>query len=775
MPTGLSKVNLYEKRLLERTAIKDHFLDFLVATIDEVSAAVYQGEAGILDSSPISISSSANDTFTLGISVASRCLVQDGQIIDLAGLAAAFLTDVPFENDNGQTYGVGIKFAEVPDGIETNPRTEDPEYPRLKQTYGELDHPDSVTDNTTYIRVVVNSITGAGSGEDHSGRTCRVWLDDPVSQIESVAYWEGTVQFSTPNNYVDIPYTSPDGPLGQDTGVSPPSTTASDYWVFIEGPTWRDTANKNLQTDSDYAFIGLIAGNGPAATPVSFDISGQHRIFLITLQKAYDGIGFGAGRDILVADGAVELNTDAGGAGDQEGTTLRVDSLADAVGSGVLSLGQMIMMKPTDYAGAFIAARVLEHSTVVTAEMAATTDGADHVSVSAPLDFTTGNVVEGDLALLRGFSTDKGLFRIAAIAATQLTLGTLHTGAAPVFHSEGGTLTILRPMFASLGSYWDTAGQNRDNTFRGHNEVTSGTVVRIFPHESLNALSILDDAAAAIAYWHKTGARYTDMTGQDMIVPVYPFQRLVGGNGQESLNIHPNGRIVRTGHFRDEFHYHSTRWTGNADCPLHYRCIADAAGTHKPADVTTYGALAASGAMVQIADGGGGNSSEFWAGQGLSRGQTYTPVLHDGTSEPLGLHIVFRLSVEMGIDSRVRVGFSEAGTPHYLLFDPANSEAGLGAPTNNWIWFDGLLTYTEIANSAPVADRYQMVHFWLPATGDAEVWITGMSSPVTILGTSVDTWVIPYLQTLDDQVGPSEVTTFLDLLEFWFDRLLWPQ
>jgi hypothetical protein len=78
--------------------------------------------------------------------------------------------------------------------------------------------------------------------------------------------------------------------------------------VHVKGASWKRGAGTILG-DNDYAFIGEITGNGPAAIPAVFDIGNQFAVFIITLQRAYDSIGSGAGRVILANDGAVKIKS----------------------------------------------------------------------------------------------------------------------------------------------------------------------------------------------------------------------------------------------------------------------------------------------------------------------------------------------------------------------------------------------------------------------------------------------------------------------------------
>lgn len=303
MPTNDRKINIYHSRLLDRTGIKTRLLDFLSSRVSEVAAAIFQGTSGVLDSDEIELNNDhGGSTFDLDLTNAHNVIVGTGQIINLSLLTGAGITHtIPFQNSAGIAYYIGIKYQEVEDGIELNPRRGTPEYPALKQTFGEKNAPTSVTDHATYIRLVVDSITE--NGVTHAGRVCKIWLVVPKSGVESIAYYSGVVAYDagTGNNYVDIPYTAPDGPLGQDVSAGPPSTTASDYVVFIEGATWK--RNTDLRLDSSYAFIGIATGGAPPA----FSVSDQIPIFINTLDRAYDGAtGHGSGRLVQLDHGAIE-------------------------------------------------------------------------------------------------------------------------------------------------------------------------------------------------------------------------------------------------------------------------------------------------------------------------------------------------------------------------------------------------------------------------------------------------------------------------------------
>jgi hypothetical protein len=243
--------------------------------------------------------------------------------MDLSLVTSSWITNYPFENNNAEFYYVGIQYQSVPSSVERNSRTSEPEYPYYEESIGEVGDPDSVVDNSTYIRLQINTLLE--SSVDHSGRPVRVWLKNPVSPTVSIAFYTGTVDYSSPNNYVDIPYTALAGPLGQTSPTYSISTTAADYSVHVQGVSWFN--NFDIRDYGEYAVIGIITGNGPAATPTSFDITDQRIAMPITLDNAYRGNTSGVvpapGRIINVGSYAVELR--------QASTSQRDEDPANAI------------------------------------------------------------------------------------------------------------------------------------------------------------------------------------------------------------------------------------------------------------------------------------------------------------------------------------------------------------------------------------------------------------------------------------------------------------
>ncbi len=161
-------------------------------------------------------------------------------------------------------FSVGLETAEIDEGVETNPRTGELEYRKITEAIGRKRAPTSVTYSSPTLSMVVDSLfDGAGpTPKDHTGRKVRVWLKStqdgglvgPKSSIEAVAFEELTVSY-VGNNKITLA-----GKLGQDTGT--PSTTASDYWVQIVGPTVTTKTVEDLISTSGAVFLAEVTGVG---------------------------------------------------------------------------------------------------------------------------------------------------------------------------------------------------------------------------------------------------------------------------------------------------------------------------------------------------------------------------------------------------------------------------------------------------------------------------------------------------------------------------------
>jgi hypothetical protein len=328
MATADSFLAFFTNMLLSKTVMDDRFFTFLRDAIDDTTRTIFQERSGILSNAVVGLASTVVDTFDLDLSNAERVLVSGGQIIDLSQLDLDYYTKkIKFENASGIDYHVGVRHASyltergVPDSLELDSRKGIPQYTSMMEVFGEYGLPTSITDTPNVkIKIIIDDLTEASVS--NAGRKAKVWLKTPVANTLTDALWEGEVQWDSFNNYVEITYSGADGPLGQDTSSDPPSTTASDYRVWIPGPTVK--RNTDLSTDSTYAYIGTVTGVGAGSSPTVFDTSAQDLIFLITLQNAYDGIGSGGGRLMNIDYDPIEMRSHYGEDLDPSNRILRI-------------------------------------------------------------------------------------------------------------------------------------------------------------------------------------------------------------------------------------------------------------------------------------------------------------------------------------------------------------------------------------------------------------------------------------------------------------------
>ena len=294
MPTGDKAVNPALKRYLSQNRISTNLLTYLQNLTYDVAARIFPA-AGLF-TYPVTITpNGAGSTFTLtpdpieGIDNA-------GHVIECAG--AARLVNIPFENTLADIYWIGLHYINVPDGVYSNPRTGFPEYDLNMEEVGELDSPDTVTDNLDgTITFVVDSVLQ--HNVDFTGHVIRMYLLNPMSADLGVAFEDCVVVYDvgTGENRV----TTVDA-FGQTTI----SVVAGDYQAAHFGPSiYKSVADP---WGDDYIKIGYIAG-GPAATAtttgIQLDLSGGGGH---SLQAAYDGgAGSGSGRTVTADDGAVHI------------------------------------------------------------------------------------------------------------------------------------------------------------------------------------------------------------------------------------------------------------------------------------------------------------------------------------------------------------------------------------------------------------------------------------------------------------------------------------
>lgn len=770
MPTGDRRIEIYPKRLLSLTGVDTQFLKYLIGEIDEVMAAIFSGAEGTLDTDTVGITSSANDVFTLDYSSASKGVTGNGKLIDLSLVNGTDITSaIPFENTNTIPYYVGIRHQEVPyQKVEENPLTLDAEYPSQKQTYGEQGAPTSVTDNTTYIRIILNTITE--SGVDHSGRKVKVWLADPVSVVDSVAFHEGTIAYSAPNNYVDISYSGADGPLGQDTSSGPPSTTASDYVVFIEGATWR--RNTDLRTDpTNYWFIGIITGNGPAATPVAFDLSDQNPALLISLDRAYDGIaGSGSGRQVTVDSGAVLLKVPGtGGSGDDHKAALRVERIGDAVTAGIC-----VEAIADENNGASIAGlQALISGTDLETEESVTQAGSDLLNFTrGAVDLVTAGVArETDLVWITNISGHNGLYTIdARNSLTQLKLLNLDGSAISSWDTLSGNATILRPQIWSAHPSFSSASSPKADALKG--TAFARTPVRIFPFGStaVQLYSSTDPPAvrssfSSNALFNGYGALLNPDADEKLVVDPTNIPARIGKMVEFKGHVDGAGRVWefcgregRPHHFSDDFNYVPAAWTSsNPSLPaaLDLKYTTAFLGALSDIFMTTANQDANHGGVVELKSGvSSGNYAALRAVDGLWVLKN-NPVI-----------IFFRFAVASTADRIDYLRFRSNSTSHMIGFYRSTGGAG----GNNWRAFtdDGTTLRESSDLFSPTADTFY--NFIMVVTSDTGVYFhtSGSGGTPTALVSFDHTGLAANVGfRLEAHVETSDGSTKSGYLDYW--------
>jgi hypothetical protein len=291
------------KRFLSQNRISNEIIEYLQENSFDILARILPSQG--LFTYPVTIVYGTG-VFSLSVSPSGAIEGTDGEGHVLS-LSLARQINIPFEDDGTNTYWIGMKYIEIPNDIYDNPRTGKPEYDKMMEEIGELDEPYSVTDaGGGTITLNVNTIFE--SGVDHSGRSVRVWLINPLSGDPTVAFEDCTVAYSSPNNTITTT-----GSLGQGTI----STLTSDYNVACLGVSVRESATNPFS--SEYIIIGNIDSSqtAPAGTDtgdqVDFSGGGGH-----TLQKAYDGVGSGAGRTVTVNNNAIQLRQETASAYDKD-------------------------------------------------------------------------------------------------------------------------------------------------------------------------------------------------------------------------------------------------------------------------------------------------------------------------------------------------------------------------------------------------------------------------------------------------------------------------
>jgi hypothetical protein len=259
MSTGDRKVNIYLKKFLPQQQMVDNFQDLVQKFTEDLYSRIFP-ESGVFRGGLFS--STAPDTFDISTPLEGS----NSEGVDIV-FDPSLGTQVPFENELGIDYYVGLQFTYVPSEVETNVRTGKLKYVFAEEAIGERADPDLVVDDgdgTMTIRV--NSVTEAGV--DNSGRTVRVFLKSTEDgggvgpQTLITPFEDLTVQYNGTHNYIETTTG-----LGQSSTLI--STSANDYEVVLIGPSVK--RNTDLRLIDEVIFLGIIEGAGAGNSPTTFD------------------------------------------------------------------------------------------------------------------------------------------------------------------------------------------------------------------------------------------------------------------------------------------------------------------------------------------------------------------------------------------------------------------------------------------------------------------------------------------------------------------------
>ena len=260
MATAAAYFNPTRKRLIGTEDLKDRLMDHVRTLVQESFERSFR--TGVVYDTALGLASGGTDR----VSVTGTSIATDGQghLLDID--ANGYNTGLYFQNALGVVYEVGLKYADIPDGLQINPRTGLPEFIAFKEAVGVEAEPDLVTDNGSTITFRVNSSTEAGVS--NAGRQVLVYKKEPGKNAitEGQAVEIRTVVWSGGHNIVTT-----SGLLGQDAGSV--STTASDYVCVLMGP--HITRNTVIYGTDGYCFLGEVTGVGAGGSPAAFVTTNQ--------------------------------------------------------------------------------------------------------------------------------------------------------------------------------------------------------------------------------------------------------------------------------------------------------------------------------------------------------------------------------------------------------------------------------------------------------------------------------------------------------------------
>lgn len=257
MSTSDKYVNITQNKILGYSDFQTRLLSYLKKETNDALAQVWDGPV-VHD---VALTMAGNGANKFQINGSSRASDGLGNFIDIAN--ATVKSSINFQNTNGVTYHVAMTYTVVPEEIDVNPRTGNPDYRSFKEEVGISNLPDSVADNGDgTITFIVDSVTEASV--TNAGRQVLVYkiVPDKGASTVAIAMETCTVAWDGSNNKITTVAS-----LGQTTI----STDSNDYIVVLLGPVVKRYTD--LSNTVGYVYVGSITGNG--GTPATFNYANQ--------------------------------------------------------------------------------------------------------------------------------------------------------------------------------------------------------------------------------------------------------------------------------------------------------------------------------------------------------------------------------------------------------------------------------------------------------------------------------------------------------------------
>jgi len=263
---------LYNKKILPLDQMGPKFLSYLINQLRNYGADTFSTDA-VLGTSLVAVAGTGVNRVNVSSGVAFQAVTGTGRKIKCLNTETRLLTiKVP---PVVTTFTIGIEANDVETGIEVNPRTGAFQYVSMVESMGRVAAPNSVIDNLNgTMTLIVDTLFQAG--DDHSGRSVRVWLKTvenggigPQSSAAAIAIQTIVSTFSGGNNRITIP-----NYLGQ----SVPSPTAANYVVQAVGPTVTRKATEDLANTVGCFYLADITGVTAGNLITTIDTSRQNNV-----------------------------------------------------------------------------------------------------------------------------------------------------------------------------------------------------------------------------------------------------------------------------------------------------------------------------------------------------------------------------------------------------------------------------------------------------------------------------------------------------------------